>query len=134
MKQKTRAFSFVEVVVALAILGLAGMVVFGSLSLAVAARGRNDTNREVGAWHVNYALTLARGDIDRAATSSTSPISQTITLPSGLSVSLTDTFAAPETQFPRLLYITSVATWTLPQGGTGQSTYVVARPVQFTTN
>ncbi len=132
-RSPSSAFSLVEVLLAVVILGLAGMSLARALSTISIGRLRTQLNREVVQWQHNYALGLARGDIEASATTISAAAYHTYTLPSGITVTVTNQFSAQEPTMPSLLFIQTTATWAIPGGaGTASATTTVARSGSIT--
>ena len=134
MKRRKAGFTLVELMIATVLLGVAGVVMSQTFVTISVARLRSEINSEVTSWHNYYAGALSKGVAQRGATSATAPATQTFTLPSGISVTVTDTFSAPDAALPSLLRIQSAATWALPSAsGSGNSTITVMRMTEAQT-
>jgi prepilin-type N-terminal cleavage/methylation domain-containing protein len=129
MKPARKGFTLIEAMLAAAVLGLAGLALGLTFATVSTARIRTDLNREVRLWHHGYAMGMAKGELDRGSGSGSGNSTQSFTLQSGILVSVTDSFLTSEPTAPNLLFVVSVATWTVPGGaGGGVSTITVARP------
>ena len=131
---KAKGFTLLEVLLAIALIGLAALTFGVTFPTLLVARLRSDMNREAVVWHHNYCLGLAKGDFDRGAFAGAPSVQTTFTLPSNISITVTDTFSAPVGAMPSALFIESTATWSLPNNATtGSSVITVARGTQDTT-
>lgn len=128
MKNNTAGVTILEVLLAIVVLGIAALACAWTFPTVELARLDSDISREAVAWHHQYAMGLATGDFERAATAGAGPNHNAVTLPSGITINVTDAYSAPISSMPSALFIQSTATWSITSGsGTGTSVITVAR-------
>jgi prepilin-type N-terminal cleavage/methylation domain-containing protein len=132
-RDKSKAFTLIEVLVSVALLGALSFTLCRAFATLSIGRLRADINMEAVSWHNNYAMGLYHGDFDRAAVAG-GHSNSSFSLPSGLTITVVDVYSAAEPSMPNALYIQSTATWSLPNGsGSGSSVLSIARGTAPTT-
>ena len=103
MKTKSSAgFTITELALAVFLMGMVVVGLLHMFSTSINNRSVLEVGRELREWHASYAEGLSRAEFNRSSGSG-AVVTQNITTPGGISVTLTDTYSVPVASIPGAL-------------------------------